>query len=210
MRSLWVVLILLSFGINAQVALKTIKHQNTFVQANLSLAIRHARPEGVPISICLGQAILESGHGKSKLSKENHNYFGLKSTNGKYRDFKNKSECFSFYSSILGKAKRYKSLKISDDYKVWATGLSKLGYAEDKRYSQLLISVIEKNKLYCFDFLPYNPTVSPIGRDNAFIKSLSRKYFRRSFRYQELASMCYPPLKIEAIHNRNILVQASA
>ena len=121
----------------------------------------------IPASITLAQGILESGSGKGTLAVNANNHFGIKchDWNGPkiYHDDDKKQECFRKYSSsefsfrdhsiFLASRDRYASLfKLKkDDYKSWAKGLKKAGYATDRKYSQKLIDLIERYKLYRYD-----------------------------------------------------------
>ena len=122
----------------------------------------------IPASISLAQGILESGMGYSRLAVEANNHFGIKCHSeweGKriYHDDDEKGECFRVYkdprtsyrdhSLFLTSRSRYNllfDLKI-DDYKGWAKGLKKAGYATDPKYSNKLINLIERYSLDRFD-----------------------------------------------------------
>ena len=123
---------------------------------------------GIPASITLGQGILESASGNSKLAKECNNHFGIKCRStwtGRYclADDDAKDECFRGYltanesyrdhSLFLYESKRYANLfeLASTDYKNWAHGLREAGYATNPSYGNLLIGVIEKYRLAMFD-----------------------------------------------------------
>lgn len=122
---------------------------------------------GIPASITLAQGILESGAGKGTLVTKANNHFGIKCHDWKgqtvYHDDDEKGECFRKYSLakfsyrdhslFLTGRKRYTDLfKLpKDDYKGWAKGLRKAGYATDKKYPDKLISLIERYELYQYD-----------------------------------------------------------
>tara|TARA_Y100000991_G_scaffold136957_1_gene103268 strand:- start:5332 stop:6093 length:762 start_codon:yes stop_codon:yes gene_type:complete len=122
---------------------------------------------GIPASITLAQGILESGAGKGRLAVEANNHFGIKchDWNGKkiYHDDDKKQECFRKYdnpeysyrdhSLFLANRSRYSFLfnYKKDDYKKWAKGLKKAGYATDPKYPQKLIDLIERYELYKYD-----------------------------------------------------------
>ena len=122
---------------------------------------------GIPASITLAQGILESGAGKGTLVKKANNHFGIKCHDWKgqkvYHDDDEKGECFRKYSLakfsfrdhslFLSGRKRYTDLfKLpKDDYKGWAKGLRKAGYATDKKYPAKLISLVERYELYKYD-----------------------------------------------------------
>ncbi|NQX90588.1 MAG: glucosaminidase domain-containing protein [Flavobacteriales bacterium] len=121
----------------------------------------------IPASITLAQGILESGDGNSELARKANNHFGIKCHSdwkGKkvYHDDDKKGECFRHYKNAKESfedhsdfllRKRYASLfelKISD-YKGWAKGLKKCGYATSSKYATLLIRIIEENDLTRYD-----------------------------------------------------------
>lgn len=123
---------------------------------------------GIPASITLAQGMLESGIGLGPLALKSNNHFGIKCHQGwegdvVYHDDDAKGECFRKYnhplysfrdhSIFLSSRVRYASLfKLDqDDYKGWARGLKKAGYATDPRYADKLISFIERYKLQRFD-----------------------------------------------------------
>jgi len=132
-----------------------------------ALAVKQMRQYKIPASITLAQGILESNNGNSKLAVKANNHFGIKchGWEGKkiFEDDDKKNECFRKYKSplesfkdhslFLNKYSRYAFLfdyKITD-YKSWARGLKKAGYATNKKYPELLIKIIEDNKLNVFD-----------------------------------------------------------
>jgi len=123
---------------------------------------------GIPASITLAQGLLESGFGKGKLAMKTNNHFGIKCHKGwqgdyDFHDDDEKGECFRKYnhpmfsfrdhSIFLTTRSRYAFLfdYRNTDYKKWAYGLRKAGYATDKRYPQKLIYLIEKHQLYTYD-----------------------------------------------------------
>ncbi len=121
----------------------------------------------IPASITLAQALLESDNGNSDLAKEANNHFGIKChgwEGGKiYKDDDTKNECFRKYKSVLESykdhsefirnSKRYSSLFTLEitDYSAWAKGLKDAGYATNPKYPEMLVKIIEDNKLYEFD-----------------------------------------------------------
>lgn len=131
-----------------------------YINTYTKIAIEQEKQYGIPACITLAQGILESGSGRSRLATEANNHFGIKCHNdwkGKkiYKDDDKKNECFRVYDNaeqsyidhslfLVGK-KRYADLfklKITD-YKGWAKGLKKAGYATNPKYPQLLIDIIE-------------------------------------------------------------------
>lgn len=133
-----------------------------------STAIREMKLYKIPASITLAQGIIESGCGKSVLAINTSNHFGIKCQNDwagdTYRyDDDEKNECFRKYNSVdesfrdhsifLTTRSRYAALFTLplNDYKGWAYGLKKAGYATNPDYPNILIRIIETNKLYLFD-----------------------------------------------------------
>lgn len=150
----------------------TKSHLNTttlgYIEKFAPLAMEEMRKFKIPASITLAQGILESGSGKSGLSAKSNNHFGIKCHKGwkgekVYHDDDAKGECFRKYkyaatsyqdhSLFLTTRFRYASLfgLDKDDYKGWAKGLKKAGYATDPKYPNKLISFIEKYELYKYD-----------------------------------------------------------
>jgi flagellum-specific peptidoglycan hydrolase FlgJ len=132
------------------------------------IAVHEMHVSKIPASITLAQGILESGSGKSLLATKSNNHFGIKchtTWQGArvYHDDDEKGECFRKYkfvetsykdhSDFLSKRRRYAFLFDYNkrDYKKWAKGLRKAGYATDKKYPQKLIKLIKTYKLYEFD-----------------------------------------------------------
>ncbi len=139
-----------------------------YVENYSPYAIQNMRMYKIPASITLAQGILESGSGNSELARKSNNHFGIKCgsnwTGGKtYHDDDAENECFRTYKTVLDsyndhsefltKNKRYSNLFILkiDDYKSWAKGLSKAGYATNPNYASRLITIIEELKLYSYD-----------------------------------------------------------
>ena len=134
------------------------------------VAIRKMEEYKIPASITLAQGILESGNGLSELTRKANNHFGIKchsSWRGPkvYHDDDRRGECFWKYPSAEGSFNdhskfltgrgRYEFLfdLSPDDYKAWAKGLKKAGYATDRKYPKKLISFIENFELYKYDDL---------------------------------------------------------
>ena len=121
----------------------------------------------IPASITLAQGILESGNGNSDLAARSNNHFGIKchsDWDGRrtYHDDDEKGECFRVYKnaaesfddhSAFLKRSRYAELFELDitDYKGWARGLKKCGYATNPKYAGLLIDLVERYELQRFD-----------------------------------------------------------
>lgn len=142
--------------------------QEEYIKKYCQIAVEEMTRTGVPASITLAQGILESGSGTSQLSIKGNNHFGIKChsdwTGGKmymdddakhecFRMYKNASESFRDHSDFLRKNQRYASLFQLDskDYKGWATGLKKAGYATSPTYATRLVEIIENYGLAQYD-----------------------------------------------------------
>ena len=139
-----------------------------YIEKYHKIAMREMQEYKIPASITLAQGLLESGNGKSELAKKSNNHFGIKchsSWQGKrtYYDDDAKGECFRVYddpaqsyrdhSLFLANGQRYAflfELKITD-YKEWAKGLKKAGYATLPVYANVLINLIETYDLTQYD-----------------------------------------------------------
>lgn len=141
-----------------------------YIEKYQELAILEMHRTGIPASITLAQGLLESSNGNSRLAKEGNNHFGIKCKKGwkgktMYEDDDEAHECFRAYDSayqsyidhseFLMSNQRYSFLfeYRSDDYKSWAHGLKKAGYATNPKYPELLLRLIERNELHRFDHM---------------------------------------------------------
>ncbi len=140
-----------------------------YIQRYAPIAISEMKKYGVPASIKLAQGLLESNVGESRLSTTCNNHFGIKCFSRKCR----KGHCHNFtddshkdffrnYESVWGSYRAHSALLQGDrythlkklgtkNYKAWAEGLKKAGYATDKLYPKKLIKLIEGLKLHRFD-----------------------------------------------------------
>jgi flagellum-specific peptidoglycan hydrolase FlgJ len=131
------------------------------------IAISEMDEYGIPASIKLAQALLESGNGNSSLARNSNNHFGIKCTTtwqGRtvlksddnpddcFRVYNNPEESFRDHSEFLLRARYSALFKLDkDDYVGWARGLKSAGYATNPRYAELLISLIERYDLHQYD-----------------------------------------------------------
>lgn len=197
------------FEMPSERGLKSVENspQERYIQKYYKTAIREMYRSGVPASITLAQGLLESNAGRSKLSSKGNNHFGIKCHDWKgkrmFVDDDKKGECFRVYSNpeesfrdhsdFLRYRDRYKFIfqnKITD-YKSWAYGLKKAGYATDPAYARKLIKLIEDYNLGQYDSMVLsdfdNPgiPVEPDSMDNLSraekraIRKAARKEKRR-------------------------------
>lgn len=139
-----------------------------YINRYSTMAVDQMHRYGIPASITLAQGLLESNAGQSSLARKGNNHFGIKcggrwngrymlinddAPNEKFRVYGSVRESYEDHSLFLKKGPRYAFLfdyKLTD-YKAWAHGLKKAGYATNPRYAQMIIDVIERNDLARFD-----------------------------------------------------------
>lgn len=122
---------------------------------------------GVPASISLAQGIVESRCGTSLMAVLSNNHFGMKcnskhhrgccrkykddSNNDSFIDFKSPELSWDRHAKLVTTGRYARLKKYGNDYRQWAYGLKKAGYATDKTYAQKIVSIIEKYRLYEYD-----------------------------------------------------------
>ncbi len=151
----------------AQVATKKITREE-YIACYKDLAIAQMKESGIPASIILAQGCFESANGNSRLAIEANNHFGIKchkAWEGErilhdddalqecFRKYPTPEGSYSDHSDFLRYRDRYKSLFELEptDYKAWAHGLKKAGYATNPEYAERLIKIIEDYQLYQYD-----------------------------------------------------------
>ncbi len=164
-----------------------------YIETYQKSAIEQMNKYKIPASITLAQGILESNNGNSMLAKKAKNHFGIKCHGWKgkkiYADDDIKNECFRSYNSVaesfedhslfLINNKRYEflfNLEITD-YKSWSKGLKKAGYATNSQYADILIKIIEENKLYLYDGQNnYDANLENVSKRNIYLHPNNIKY----------------------------------
>lgn len=144
------------------------KTEDQYIQKFAQYAVEEMEKYQIPASIKLAQGLLETGGGQSRLAQQGNNHFGIKckedwtgktmshtddAPNECFRVYNDPKESYEDHSKFLRFRKYYQNLFNLNikDYKGWAHGLKKAGYATNPRYAQILISKIEQLKLYEFD-----------------------------------------------------------
>lgn len=142
--------------------------EESYINSYKDIAVSEMIRTGIPASITLAQGMIESDYGRSMLAREAKNHFGIKCHNDwtgqkVYHHDDRRNECFrkynkaedSFYdhSQFLKSGSRYSFLfnLSSTDYKAWAHGLKKAGYATNPDYANMLIRTIEEKNLHYYD-----------------------------------------------------------
>lgn len=171
------------------------------------IAIQEMHRTGIPASIKLGQGLLESNIGTSRLATQANNHFGAKCHNTWYgetikHDDDAPQECFRRYASahdsyidhsyVLAKD-RYQSLYQLNvyDYTNWAIGLKAAGYATDPNYASKLINMIERYALFVYDRMEHYPNSEIVMVDN----QAKMKFDFVSIERKEFTEELVPPLK---------------
>ncbi len=141
-----------------------------YVEKYAPIAVEEMYKNHIPASITIAQGLLESGNGNSRLALIGNNHFGIKckadwvgetikedddAPQECFRKYKVALDSYRDHSDFLMHGTRYAFLFDLDekDYKSWAKGLKKAGYATNPKYPELLITTIEKNNLAHFDSL---------------------------------------------------------
>jgi LysM repeat protein len=151
-----------------------------YIQMHKDFAIREMKRMGVPASITLAQGLLETENGNSILVKKSNNHFGIKCKSGWtsgsvshdddapgecFRSYKDAEASYRDHSNFLRGNQRYAFLFKYDpkDYKSWAHGLKKAGYATNPKYPQMLIKYIEEHNLqqYTLEAIDEVPVFDP-------------------------------------------------
>jgi len=162
-----------------------------YIQEHKDFAVSEMHRTRVPASITLAQAILESSFGNSYLAIHANNHFGIKCHEwvGEkvYKDDDAKDECFRSYGSIyesfvdhsefLGKT-RYAHLHQLEinDYKGWAKGLRKAGYATNPEYASKLITVVERYNLSQYDLQSQSPMIVSTNKKEVYDQPTKSRY----------------------------------
>ncbi len=174
--------------------------EEQYIQRFAKYAVEEMEKYKIPASITLAQGILETGGGQSRLAKEGNNHFGIKckeewtgksmkhtddAPNECFRVYDSPRDSYEDHSKFLAFRKFYVNLFTLDikDYKGWAHGLKKAGYATNPKYAYILISKIEKHRLYEFDnsssadLLATMVKLYPdLKNDKAYLASLGSDY----------------------------------
>lgn len=148
--------------------LSTDGSSESYIGTYKDMAVSEMKRTGVPASITLAQGMIESGLGKGRLAVEANNHFGIKChsdwtgptvrhtddrRNECFRKYRKVEESFRDHSDFLKSENRYSFLfdLETTDYKGWARGLKKAGYATNPDYANMLIRKIEQYSLYDYD-----------------------------------------------------------
>lgn len=232
-----VVLILSVTHVSAQI--KWNSAYQAYIDQYKDLAIEQMLKYNIPASITLSQGLLESGAGRSWLTKSSNNHFGIKchGWTGRrvFHDDDERGECFRAYdnprqsfedhSRFLATQSRYARLfnYSRTDYKSWARGLKQCGYATNPQYASKLIQIIELYNLNLYDkakkfdqFMVKHSTEDGVAPDGNFhvIKAYNKNYYviaRKGDSFQSLSKeLCIGKRKLAKYNERSYKEELAA
>lgn len=232
-----VVLILSVTHVSAQI--KWNLAYQAYIDQYKDLAIEQMLKYNIPASITLSQGLLESGAGRSWLTKSSNNHFGIKchGWTGRrvFHDDDERGECFRAYdnprqsfedhSRFLATQSRYARLfnYARTDYKSWARGLKQCGYATNPQYASKLIQIIELYNLNQYDkakkfdqFMVKHSTEDGVAPDGNFhvIKAYNKNYYviaRKGDSFQSLSKeLCIGKRKLAKYNERSYKEELAA
>lgn len=232
-----VVLILSVTHVSAQI--KWNSAYQAYIDQYKDLAIEQMMKYNIPASITLSQGLLESGAGRSWLTKSSNNHFGIKchGWTGRrvFHDDDERGECFRAYdnprqsfedhSRFLATQSRYARLfnYSRTDYKSWARGLKQCGYATNPQYASKLIQIIELYNLNQYDkakkfdqFMVKHSTEDGVAPDGYFhvIKAYNKNYYviaRKGDSFQSLSKeLCIGKRKLAKYNERSYKEELAA
>ncbi len=232
-----VALILSVIHVSAQI--KWNSAYQAYIDQYKDLAIEQMLKYNIPASITLSQGLLESGAGRSWLTKSSNNHFGIKchGWTGRrvFHDDDERGECFRAYdnprqsfedhSRFLATQSRYARLfnYARTDYKSWARGLKQCGYATNPQYASKLIQIIELYNLNQYDkakkfdqFMVKHSTEDGVAPDGNFhvIKAYNKNYYviaRKGDSFQSLSKeLCIGKRKLAKYNERSYKEELAA
>lgn len=169
MKRRGMVILFLDFWVISNLFAQSSSDITSYILQFKQIALDQEREFGIPAPITLAQGILESGAGKSGLTQKSNNHFGIKKGTGwngplcyawdddpqksPFRVYSSAAESYRDHSIFLKNNGRYRSLfsKSVYDYRGWANGLQRAGYATSPTYAKALIGYIDTYKLYAIN-----------------------------------------------------------
>ena len=163
-----------------------LEHQADFLRRLVPGALALQRRAGLPASVILAQAILESDWGRSLLARRNNNLFGIKAhsrtnpsnvavfstreyTGGGWRQekarfasYENFEDCLDDYARLLSRARYATARAVTSNPEAFARELQRCGYATDPRYAHKLSLLVRRYRLDQYD-VPADPVPAPVG-----------------------------------------------
>ena len=144
------------------------RQAKSYIRRFQKVAVTEMEKFGIPASVKMAQALIESDAGNSRLASKNNNHFGIKCfskscrkghcsnfSDDHHKDFfriyDSAWESWRAHSEMLATGRYKELLKNKNDYRAWAKGLKSLGYATDPNYERKLVETIEKYHLQVLD-----------------------------------------------------------
>lgn len=237
--ALWTLVALILSVIHVSAQIKWNSAYQAYIDQYKDLAIEQMLKYNIPASITLSQGLLESGAGRSWLTKSSNNHFGIKchGWTGRrvFHDDDERGECFRAYdnprqsfedhSRFLATQSRYARLfnYARTDYKSWARGLKQCGYATNPQYALKLIQIIELYNLNQYDkakkfdqFMVKHSTEDGVAPDGNFhvIKAYNKNYYviaRKGDSFQSLSKeLCIGKRKLAKYNERSYKEELAA
>ncbi|OPJ64136.1 glucosaminidase domain-containing protein [Clostridium oryzae] len=186
--------------------------KKTFIKKVYPAAKAAMKKYDILASLTIAQAILESAWGRSKLTRKANNLFGIKAdsswkgkkvvmktgeqrkngrryvVNAAFRKYENWADSIEDHGRFLS-AERYSKVRGERDYRKACRAIKEAGYATDINYDKLLVSIIERNKLYNYDRLVpeyeypgYEMKYAPHKEDEN-VRRIKRRLMELGYRY---------------------------
>jgi Bax protein len=134
-----------------------------YVDGHKETAVKLMNETGIPASVILGVAMLESGSGTSKNARLLHNHFGIVGKNklhkikgatyrSKYKEFESDADSYTYFVKMLARKKWFSKVKGKPEYKLWLANMNRGGYSSaGQEWVKRVTSLITKHKLYKLD-----------------------------------------------------------
>lgn len=137
--------------------LQPVLGQTSYINRYKPLADSLSEVYGIPASVILGVAIIESGSGSSRNAKLLNNHFGIvgknnllrtKGIRSRYKQYPTAAASYAGFCQLLSRKRFYSKLKGNNDYKAWLEAISKSGYSESPaEWKKRVGAAIRKHKL---------------------------------------------------------------
>jgi flagellum-specific peptidoglycan hydrolase FlgJ len=165
--------------------------QSIFLKAAVPAAFQSQRETGVPASITLAQAILESGWGQTGLAKKGNNYFGIKAEAhaapddyiempthevisghsveelARFARYATPLDGFKAHGLLLSQASRYQpAMAVRHDPAQFAAALQHCGYSTNPHYAEALMALVAELDLAQYDTQQTQPATPAEGTNH--------------------------------------------
>lgn len=188
-KKLWSILLSITlFSVAAQA-----QSTEDYIAERVNHAQELMRDNGIPASIIIAVAIHESASGQSKIARYMNNHFGIKGPNSNteirsaYRDYETVDASYDHFIEFLKSRATFSPLfdKYDQyDYRAWARGIQRGGYAHSRSWSSQIVGLIKKYELYQYDERPEDylePAVVPVKQSTKRASTASgRRYTVKS------------------------------